>query len=71
MTLHAYRNQIYADLVRQYNADNLFKDPEFPTNKSSLYYTPGFNRTLDNVTWKRPYASVEIHFKVSYRSFDY
>ncbi|CAF0773042.1 unnamed protein product [Rotaria sordida] len=53
--LHSYKNQIYSDLVRQHNFNNLFHDPEFPNNKSSLYYTSGFNRTLDNVIWKRPY----------------
>ncbi|CAF3728593.1 unnamed protein product [Adineta steineri] len=55
--LHPYKNQIYSDLIQQHNINNLFKDSEFSNIKSSLYYTPGFNRTLDNVIWKRPYAS--------------
>ncbi|CAF0795249.1 unnamed protein product [Adineta ricciae] len=53
--LHPYRNQIYSELVQQHNSTNLFNDNEFPNRKSSLYYTPGFNRTLDHVVWKRPY----------------
>ncbi|CAM4746328.1 unnamed protein product [Rotaria magnacalcarata] len=52
---HSYKNQVYADLARQHNINNLFNDLEFPNNKSSLYYTPGFNRALNNVVWKRPY----------------
>jgi hypothetical protein len=50
--IYPYKNQVYEQLRRQYNSNNLFTDPEFTATNRSLYYTQQPPR---GVTWRRPY----------------
>lgn len=46
-----YKNQIYEDLKRQHNAQNLFVDREFPAADKSIYHS---GKRLVDVHWYRP-----------------
>jgi calpain, invertebrate len=46
-----FKNQNYAELRAQHDENNLFEDPEFPANDSSLYYSQ--NKPY-GVQWLRP-----------------
>lgn len=47
-----FKNQIYSNLNRQHNEHNLFEDPEFPADHSTLYFSKKSDHT--NIKWKRP-----------------
>ncbi|KAI3378811.1 hypothetical protein SNEBB_000810 [Seison nebaliae] len=46
-----YKGQVYEQLKPYYNSENLFVDPEFPPEGSSIYYTKS---TPHSIEWKRP-----------------
>ena len=35
----AFKDQVYSELKDQHDENNLFEDPEFPADNSSLYYS--------------------------------
>jgi calpain, invertebrate len=46
-----FKNQVYSDLKAQHDEHNLFEDPEFPANNSSLFYSKS---PPSGVRWLRP-----------------
>lgn len=56
MSIKPFKGQDYNELNELYSSENLFEDPEFPANNSSLYHTRQFQNQLSrrNIKWKRP-----------------
>ena len=55
-----FKNQNYAELKAQHDENNLFEDPEFPANDSSLYYSQ--NKPY-GVQWLRPKVFLVLFYK--------
>ena len=59
MSIRSFKGQDYNELKDQYDSDNLFEDPEFPANGSSIYHTQQFASQLSRsfprgISWRRP-----------------
>jgi hypothetical protein len=54
MSIKPFKGQDYNELVGEYSEDNLFEDPEFGADYSSLYYQ---NEPSCEIEWKRPTVS--------------
>jgi len=46
-----FKNQDYSDLKAQHDEHNLFEDPEFPADNSSLFYS---KNPPNGVRWLTP-----------------
>ena len=46
-----FKDQVYSDLKAQHDEHNLFEDPEFPADNSSLFYS---KNPPNGVRWLRP-----------------
>lgn len=59
MSITPFKDQDYNELVGDYDADNLFEDPEFAADYSSLYYTKS---PSSSIVWRRPTVSSTSYF---------
>lgn len=49
-----FKDQNYDELLSEHNEDNLFEDPEFLADESTLYS----NSFTDEIIWMRPHVQI-------------
>lgn len=53
-----FKNQVFDDLLSQHDESNLFEDPEFPAEDSSMYFS---TRPPNGIRWLRPKVGFFSH----------
>ena len=49
-----FQNQVYEDIIKQHNPQNLFTDNAFPPNEKSLYHSATRPECIiEGTVWKR------------------
>ena len=51
MSIKPFKEQNYYELIESHSVDNLFEDPHFPANDSSMYYS---RKPPNGICWRRP-----------------
>jgi len=52
-TVKSFENQVYDEIIKRHNRQNLFLDTKFPANQASLCSYTSLNFDHKDIIWKR------------------